>query len=121
MSTEGLHLPNDIELLKALIAQRDVTLAQREQIIAHRDTVIAQHESLIAQREAVISSQHDMIEKQIKKLASLEQQLARLLRRQYGPQKERIDPDQLTLFTAEELAKLAEQLQQGVVDSVSTD
>jgi transposase len=69
----------------------------------------------------VIDSQHDMIQKQLQKLAGLEQQLARLLRRQYGPQKERIDPDQLTLFTAEELTELARQLEAGVVDSVSLD
>ena len=38
MSTEGLHLPNDVEQLKAMITQR----------------------------EAVIASQHDTIEKQLK-------------------------------------------------------
>ena len=62
-----------------------------------------------------------MIEMQVRKLEGLDLQLARLLRKQYGPQKERIAPDQLTLFTPEELAELAEQLQQGIVDSVSTD
>jgi len=107
MSTEGLHLPNDVEQLQALIAAQLTTLAQR-------DTVIAQH-------VAVIESQHEIIEKQLQKLAAQEQQLARLLRRQYGPQQERIDPDQLTLFTAEELVELANQLEQGAADSVSPD
>jgi len=114
MSTEGHPLPNDVEQLKAMIAAQSAALAQREQLLVQQTTVIAQ-------REAVIASQHDTIEKQLKKLAGLEQQLARLLRRQYGPQKERIDPDQLTLFTAEELAEVVQQLQQGVADSVSTD
>ena len=85
------------------------------------DVLLAQRESVISQREVVIASQHDTIEKQLKKLAGLEQQRARLLRRQYEPQKERLDPDQLTLFTAEELAELVAQLQQIAVDSVSTD
>ena len=115
MSTEGLHLPNDVEQLKAMIAAQALMLTQR-------DTVIGQREARdLRQHEAVIASQHDTIEKQLKKLAGLEQQLARLLRRQYGPQKECIDPHQLTLFTAEELAQLAQELQQNVVDSVSTD
>lgn len=100
MSTEGHSLPNDVEQLKAMIAAQSIALAQRE---------------------TVIESQHDIIEKQLKKLAAQEQQLARLLRRQYGPQKERVDPDQLTLFTAEELVELVAQLQQGAVDSVSPD
>lgn len=107
MSTEDHILPNDVEQLKAMIASQSVALALREQ--------------LLAQRDAVIESQHVIIEQQLKKLAAQQQQLERLLRRQYGPQRERIDPDQLTLFTAEELAELAAQLQQGTVDSVSPD
>lgn len=107
MSTEGHSLPNDVEQLKAMIARQLAALTQRDVVIAQRD--------------AVIESQHDIIEKQLQKLAAQEQQLARLLRRQYGPQKERIDPDQLTLFSAEELVELANQLEQGVVDSVSPD
>jgi transposase len=114
MSTKGHPLPNDVEQLQAMIAAQFRTLAQREAEIAHRD-------SLLAHRETVIASQHDVIEKQLKKLAAQELQLARLLRRQYGPQKERVDPDQLTLFTAEELTELVTQLQQGVVDSVSPE
>lgn len=114
MSTEGHSLPNDVEQLKAMIAAQSIALAQREQLLV-------QHQALLAERETVIESQHDIIEKQLKKLAAQEQQLARLLRRQYGPQKERVDPDQLTLFTAEELVDLVNQLQQGAVDSVSPD
>jgi transposase len=100
MSQDDLHLPNDVQQLKAIIAERE--------------TAIADHETLI-------SDLHKTIEKQLKKLAGQEQQLARLLRKQYGPQKERIDPDQLTLFSSEELTQLVEELQRGVVDSVSTD
>lgn len=121
MSTEGHSLPNDIEQLKAMIAAQFRTLAAREQLLVQHQAMLAERDLLLARREAVIESQHDIIEKQLKKLVAQEQQLARLLRRQYGPQKERIDPDQLTLFTAEELVDLANQLEQGVVDSVSPD
>jgi transposase len=128
MSTDDSHLPNDVEQLKAMIARQSVALAEREAVIAQREVVIAQHTETIAQHteriarhEVVIASQHDMIEKQLKKLADIEQRLARLLRRQYGPQKERIDPHQLMLFTADELVELIKELQQSAVDSVSTD
>jgi len=125
---EALNLPDDVDQLKAMIAERDASLAAQSVALAERDAslaaqsvTIAEHQVLIEHHETIIAAQHDTIEKQLKKLAGLEQQLARLLRKHYGPQKERINPDQLTLFTAEELTKLAEELQRGVVDSVSID
>jgi transposase len=121
MSTDDLSLPNDIEQLKAMIAQRDVIITEKEAVITQKEALITQKESVIAQNKVIIDSQHETIEKQLSKLERLHQELARLLRRQYGPQKERIDPNQLSLFTAEELSELIQELQQGHVDSVSTD
>jgi hypothetical protein len=121
MSTEGLPLPNDVEQLKAMIAHQAAALAEREAAILQRDVVIVRHEAAMAQHEVVIASQHETIEKQLKRLADLQQELARLLRRRYGPQKECIDPNQLTLFTEEELLQLARELQQSTVESVSAD
>jgi len=114
MSTDDSSLPNDLEQLKALIAEQSMALAE------HR-VLIARHTDTIARHEVVIDSQHSTIEQQLKKLVGLEQQLARLLRKQYGPQRERIDPNQLTLFTAEEIAQLASELEQGTVASLPTD
>jgi transposase len=128
MSMDGLNLPNDVEQLKAMVARQLMVLAEREQllvqhqvVIAEREAVIVKHETKIAQNEVVITTQHETIERQLRKMEGLEQQLARLLRRLHGPQQERIDPNQLTLFTAEELAELAKQMEQGALDSVSTD
>ena len=128
MSTDAPSLPNDVELLKAMIARQSLALAERERligqhqaVIAQRDTEIVRHEAVIAQNKVIIASQHETIEKQLSKLERLHQELARLLRQRYGPQKERIDPNQLTLFTAEELSELIQQLQQSTVDSVSTE
>ena len=135
MSQDDLQLPDDVEHLKAMIAGQAVALAEREDAIAERDASLAERESVLAQHaatitqhaatitqhETVIDSLHETIEKQLRKLEGLHQQLARLLRKQYGPQKERIDPDQLTLFSATELESLVAELQQGVTDSVSTD
>ena len=121
MSQDGLPLPDDVEQLKAMIAGQAVALAERDASLADRESVLAQHAATITQHETMIDSLHGTIEKQLRKLEGLHQQLARLLRKQYGPQKERIDPGQLTLFTAAELESLVAELQQGVTDSVSTD
>jgi transposase len=125
MSMDGLNLPSDVEQLKALIArqfaERELLLVQHQAVIAERDAAIVKHEATIAQNDVVITTQHETIERQLKKLEGLEQQLARLLRRLHGPQQERVDPNQLLLFTAEELTEIAKQMQQGAVDSVSTD
>lgn len=139
MSHDDHNLPNNMKQLKAMIAERDAAygkaLAERDQtIVQHTTTItqhtevitqhvatITQHTEVITQHETVIAAQHATIEKQLKKLEGLQRQVAQLLRRQYGPQKERIDPSQLTLFTAEELEQLAAELQQGIVDSVPTD
>ena len=95
MSMDELNLPNDVEQLKAIIAEREsvyiTTIAEHEQIITQYTEKMTQHETVIA-------SQHDTIEKQRKKLAGLQQQVARLLRRQYGPQKERKGRVPLTRF-----------------------
>jgi transposase len=107
MRQDDLQLPDDVEQLKTMIAAQAVAIAER-------DASLTQHETVIA-------AQHETIEKQLRKLEGLHQQLARLLRKQYGPQKERINPDQLTLFTVTELESLVAELQQGVTDSVATD
>lgn len=86
MSMDVHSLPNDPERLRALL------LAEREQ-----------HAATLAQIEATLSAQQRTIQQQ-------EQTIARLLRKYYGPQQERIDPDQLTLFDTEELEELAEEL-----------
>jgi transposase len=86
MSTDAASLPNDPERLRALL------LAEREQ-----------HAATLTQIEATLSAQQRTIQQQ-------EETIARLLRKYYGPQQERIDPDQLTLFDTEELEALAEEL-----------
>jgi transposase len=86
MSTDAAFLPNDPERLRALL------LAERQQ-----------HAATLAQIEATLSAQQRTIQQQ-------EQTIAQLLRKYYGPQQERIDPDQLTLFDTEELEALTEEL-----------
>ncbi len=86
MSTDAASLPNDPERLRALLLEeRALLLAEREQ-----------HAATLAQIEVTLSAQQRTIQQQ-------EETIARLLRKYYGPQQERIDPDQLALFDTEEL------------------
>ncbi len=93
-------LPNDLEQLKALL------LTERRQLSA----VVTQHEALVAQYDDTIQSQQRTIE-------SMEHRIAQLLRRQYGPKQERIDPDQLMLFSGEELKQVIEEISSGNTSS----
>src|SRR5512135_3570892 len=47
----------------------------------------------------IIRQQADTIQESQRRIAQLEHQVEQLLRRQYGPRRESIDPDQLRLFT----------------------
>lgn len=107
MSQDDLSLPRDVRSLQTLLLQRDATLAQQRETIAQKETVIAQ--------------QHDTIAEQQRKFQQLEEYLARLLRKQYGPQRERVDPDQLMLFTKDELAELIDELKSDAEDSPDED
>ena len=53
------------------------------------------------------------MESKQRQIAALEHQIKLLLQRIRGSRQERIDPDQLLLFSVEELEQLAEQLEQG--------
>ena len=100
MSTDALSLPDDPAALKALLLrEREAFDTERERF--HREQ--EQHTEVLARYEETVQSQQQTIRRQ-------EQELTRLLRRLYGPKQERIDPDQLTLFDAEELEQLAEEL-----------
>ena len=92
MSTDA-SLPNDpAELQTLLLRERQ----QHAQVAAH-------HEQLVAQYEQTVHSQQQKLQQQ-------EHRIAQLLRRQYGPKQERVDPDQLTLFSRDELSELVEEL-----------
>lgn len=89
MSTDACLLPDDPGELKALL------LGERRQ----HEQVVAQHSEVLTHFEQTVASQQRTIEKQ-------QHEIAQLLRRLYGPRQERIDPDQLTLFDADELREL---------------
>jgi hypothetical protein len=56
----------------------------------------------------IIRQQAATIEEAQRRIEQLEHQIEQLLRRQYGPRRESVDPDQLRLFTDEPPEGLAE-------------
>lgn len=89
------HLPNDLVTLRAL-------LLQERQL----------HQQTVAELSSTITSQQQLIDQQ-------EHRLLQILRRYYGPSRERFSPDQLMLFEAAELEALA--LEFGTLASADED
>src|SRR6516165_2933606 len=57
----------------------------------------------------IIRQQAATIEEGQRRIEQLEHQIEQLLRRQYGPRRESVDPDQLQLFTEDAPEALAER------------
>jgi transposase len=92
MSTDApLSLPDDPALLKALLLRERQQRAQSAAVTAHLEQTVQ------SQQKKIDQQQHE---------------IARLLRRLYGPKQERIDPDQLLLFDGDDLTALAAELAQ---------
>jgi transposase len=86
MSMDVPSLPQDADELRALL------LAEREQ-----------HDELLARYEATL-------QKQQRTIAQQEHTITQLLRRISGSRQERIDPDQLMLFTPDDLRAMADDM-----------
>jgi transposase len=93
------ELRNENERLKKLLAEVQHELTQTQ-----------------AQHEAVAEQFTQTLEEKERQVAALEHQIKLLLQRIRGSRQERIDPDQLLLFSLEELQEIAEQLGQGQPD-----
>jgi transposase len=111
MSTDAPSLPDDPAALQALL------LRERERFDAVQTRLQAERESLLQVQErereqltAIRAQLEQTVQSQQRKIDQQQHEIARLLRRLYGPRQERIDPDQLTLFSGEELTALAEEL-----------
>lgn len=64
----------------------------------------------VAQLKALVAQYADAVESQQRTIAAMEHRLAQLLRRSYGTKQERLDPDQLLLFSSEELEAVLEEI-----------
>ncbi|MGI9473329.1 MAG: IS66 family transposase zinc-finger binding domain-containing protein [Rubripirellula sp.] len=107
MNAKDLRAEN--ERLKMLLAEVQHELAHsRTQLTQANDEL--QHTQ--SQHEAVASQFTQTLEEKQHQVASLEHQIKLLLQRIRGSRQERIDPDQLLLFSLKELQEIAEQLEQ---------
>src|SRR4051812_1104616 len=88
-SSSSIQLPDDIAALKAIIAKKDATISQQQATISQLVETNTEYQQTIQQQG---------------------QRIAQLLRKQYGPRREFINPDQLTLFTPDELEALAKEM-----------
>jgi len=112
MSQEDHSLPRDVRQLQVLLLEREDALAQHRAELRQHRSELNQQRKTNTQQQAIISAQHDTIAEQRQTIQRQEERIAKLLRQQYGPRRERIGPDQLLLFTEEELEQIIAELKQ---------
>lgn len=99
---------------------KDLLIEQlRREVKRKDDELIRQADELKEQRDqhqAVAQQFRLTLQEKDEKVASLEHQIKLLLKRIRGSRQERIDPDQLLLFSLEELEQLADELDRGDPD-----
>lgn len=71
-----------------------------------------QHVATIDQHEATIEQLGETLDEKERRIASLQYEIKRLLKTVRGSRQEKIDPDQLMLFSLEELEQLADELRE---------
>ena len=104
---DASRLLEENERLKASLAAAQAELEQTSVELEQTNTKFKQ---AAAQHEAVTQQFTATLEEKDRKLSALEHQLKILLQQIRGSRQERIDPDQLLLFSVEELQELADQL-----------
>jgi transposase len=118
MNARELQIEN--ERLKALLSEKESRLATKEVELSttHKELSATQSrlEATQAQHAATIEQFTASLEEKDRKVAQLEHQIKLLLGAVKGSRQERINPDQLLLFSVEELQEIADQLKQGDQD-----
>lgn len=90
-------LPDDIDVLKAMIAASRAMIADRDNVIAGRDSVIAARDSVIATRDSIIAARDDIIERKEDRIQRLEKLVADFKRALFGARSEKTAPEQYQL------------------------
>jgi transposase len=108
MNAKELQIENERlkELLSKAERERDEHIASLLQI--HQDQLAQAH----AQHAAVAEQFSQTLAEKDQQVASLKHQIKLLLQRITGSRQERINPDQLMLFSLEELQAIADELEQ---------
>lgn len=117
---DGQQLRRENERLQKLLAESHGRSSQLER---ERDQLTSKLDEALTQHRAVTEQFTETIQEKQQQVAALEHQIKLLLQRIRGSRQERIDPDQLLLFSLEELKEIAEQLKQGPQgeDLIETD
>ncbi len=104
-------------------AQRQLSRTQDELGQTHSELhrLHSELEQTQAQHEATTQQFTTTLEEKQREVAALEHQIQLLLARIRGSRQERIDPDQLLLFSLEELQEIAKQLEQQQHDDLLED
>ncbi len=115
---DGTELQKENERLKRLLSESREELSQSRQDLGRVTSKLKESE---AQREAVAQQFTESLTEKQQRIASLEHQIKLLLQQIRGSRQERIDPDQLLLFSVEELKEIAEQLKMQGEDLIEDD
>jgi transposase len=98
---------NDIERLQTENARLKESLALKDSQLVHANSQLSEANS---QHQAVVAEFTESLNEKDRTVRLLERQIEKLLRQIRGSRQERIDPDQLMLFSVEELQQLADEL-----------
>jgi transposase len=113
---EARQLQKENERLKKLLSSKQSELNQsqleRHQLSSSLKSIEDQLKQTQAQHVAVSEQFAQSLEEKQRQVAALEHQIKLLLQRIKGSRQERINPDQLLLFSLEELQQIADQLDQ---------
>jgi chromosome segregation ATPase len=101
------------ERLKKLLIEREATLASASEELASTSEELVNSRQQVDQLKATVEQFHQTLTEKDQRVAALEHELKLLLQRVKGSRQERINPDQLLLFSLEELQQIAQQLGQG--------
>ena len=126
------ELRKENERLRTLLDQSQDELSQSQDELNQSQDELNQSQSELghlrieleqthAQHEAVTQQFTTTLEEKQQQVAALEHQIKLLLQRIRGSRQERIDPNQLLLFSLEELQELAAQLEQPHDDDLLED
>jgi len=110
LQRENARLRKQLTQVQGELTHSHTELVDSQAQLARADDKLKQAR---AQHEAVTAQFTQTLEEKDRQVASLEHQIKLLLQRIRGSRQERIDPDQLLLFSLEELQEIAAQLEQG--------
>jgi len=107
MDAAQLSAINDANVLRTIVAEKLIEIAERDAKITQHAAQIAARDVLLAARDAKIAAHDRVIVYKDSKIAALTAEVARLRRVQFAARSERMDPEQRALFDESVAADIA--------------